>query len=95
MAFFEKQENGSYHFKSSSWGGKKLIKMDTYYDYLFFYLDQPNIKSVELTFNPDSGESWTEAYETSGLLWIKRPDTFTSYSIDINYYDTAGNLYEQ
>lgn len=95
VAFFEKQDNGSYHFKSSSWGGKRQIKMDTYYDYLIFYLDQPNIESVELTFNPDSGESWTETHETKGLLWVKRPETLTSYSIDIKYYDTDGNLYEQ
>lgn len=95
IAFFEKQENGSYHFKASSWGGKRMIKLDTYDDYLVFYLDQPNIGHVELTFNPDGDESWTETHETTGLLWIKRPDTLLSYSIDIEYYDVDGNLYEQ
>lgn len=96
VAFFQKQENGSYQFIASCWGPKNTLLIDTYDDYIVFYLDQPNITSVELTFIPEKGDSWTETYETTGVLWIKRPHSKTnySYSIETKFFDVNGDTYE-
>ena len=94
IAFFQKQENGSYLFQSSFWGPKNILLVDTYSDYIVFYLDQPNITSVELTITPEKGDSWTENHETTGLIWIKRPETNYSYSIDTKFFDKNGEIYE-
>ena len=93
MAFFEKEENGSFHFKSSMWSGRNGIKMDSFSDYLFFFLDQPNITHAEVTIVPEGGEAWTETYETTGIFWIERPDLKTHFSVELTYYDVDGNAY--
>lgn len=92
IAFFEKQENGSYHFKASSWAPDETVLTDIISDdYIVFYLDYPNLSYAELTITPDSGDAWTETHQTEGLFWIERPDLYSSFSIDVTYYDTGGN----
>jgi len=94
IAFFQKQENGSYQFQASCWGPKTTYLSDSYGGYIVFYLNQPNITSVKLTITPEQGESWTEAYETTGVVWIKRPEIKCPYSIEIQFLDSNGEVYE-
>lgn len=98
IAFFEKQENGSYQYKSSFWMPSGSILEDSLMvngtKYIVFYLNQPDLSYAKVRFTAN-GEVWTDTYETNGLLIVKKPDEIAgSFQCDVEYYDINKNVYE-